>query len=694
MEPIAIIGMGLRFPGSAQPAEFWASLRDGVDQIEESRKTKIGNDSFKQERTVHLEESDHFDWKAFRVSPREARFMDPQHRLLMEVAWDALEDAGLPFEQVADSETAVYAGLNFTDFYHLLSAASRPMNGYALLGNVYAMAANRISHTFNLKGPSHCVSVGCVSSIAALHEACKSLRCGESELALAGGVELVFSSEGASMLADAGVLSKTGQCRSLAAGADGYVRGEGAAMVVLRAASRLQPGDRVYGYITGSAMNHNGRNEWIMATAAEPQRRVLERACNVAQADPLSLDYVELHGSALPKGDREEALALHQLWNGRTRETPCRIGAVTNNLGYLGAAGGMAAMIKVLLSMVHRTLPPTLHTEQPNPDIPFDEWGLKVQSGLESWPLDETSGPSALLSTSLGGANGALLLRHAPVPEPSPEHEGSWLLTLSSHSTSALRRRVRDFICYLARSTDSIRDICYTATRRRSHQAKRLVVIAPDRAAMIEALERACEADVLEGRLLDCGLAEERNADLFRVARCFLENQITDWQVIPEGRCVTLPRYAFDKKRYWPDTLKTGPEEKTTEPIGPAPDKVVSTEPLFPTLCRIIGEIIDLEPEERLCRKSNFFELGFNSMGILRLRERLDAAYGMPIPAAIFFEYPFLGDFVEHLEQRRAGSEPVTVHAEQRTAGDVEQLSEADVEARILARLTELELDI
>ena len=277
------------------------------------------------------------------------------------------------------ARAGVFVGMNPLDFQRLLARDWSRLDGYAVLGTTAALAANRISHTFGLVGPSLVLNMACASSLAAIHYACQSLWSRETDLALAGGVELMLSPDSSIMLAEAGMLSTSGRQRALDAQADGYVRGEGAAVVVLRRLSDVQRGERVYALVRGSALNHNGPGTWVTDPSSQAQADVFLAACTSAAIRPGEVDYVELHGAALPKGDRAEIMAVGAAASDG-RAHPCRIGTLTNNIGYLGAAGGLAAAIKVALSLHHRVLPPTINLNAPLSDLA--DLGLQAQVDL------------------------------------------------------------------------------------------------------------------------------------------------------------------------------------------------------------------------------------------------------------------------------------------------------------------------
>jgi acyl transferase domain-containing protein len=613
-EPIAIVGIGCRFPGAPNPQAFWKLLREGGDAVREvpaERWNATANydpysespDKRVKRRSGLLDSVDEFDWKAFRIPPREAKYMDPQHRLLLEVAWEALEDAGLPFEEVAGTRTGVYMAIMWNDYLRLQSRDRHQLNGYSNTGNGFAFAPNRISYTFDLKGPSVAVDSACAGSLASVHTACQSLWLGEASLALAGGVNLILSPDVNIMLAKAGVISSAGRCMTLDARADGFVRGEGAGIVVLKPRSQLTSSDRVYAFIRGGAINHNGHNEWIMAASADGQEAALRDAYLMAGVDPAAVDYVELHGTGLPKGDPIEAKALGKVVGSQPgRAHPCAVGSVKSNIGHLDSAAGIASIIKVALSLHHELLPPTLHLQQVNADIPLESLGLVAQQGLGPWP--DKTGPSlaGVTAIAMSGVNAHMVLEAAPhdatVPI-QPEATGarhSILLPLSAHSPEALLSLVGAVKDHLAREESgaelSLFDLCYTASVRRSHHAHRLALIVHTRSELVESLQAflqgqpgdgvfysgAANSDDQETRpdlaeaIERClrhsdstgkvnpsrvGEGEERSLMLEALGTLYARGNDLAWHALyPNGgRHVHLPLTSWQRERLWLDWL-------------------------------------------------------------------------------------------------------------------------------------------
>jgi acyl transferase domain-containing protein len=519
-EPVAIIGIGCRFPKANNPKAFWQLLREGVNAVSEVPTDRWDiTQLYDRDPNSYgkmssrwggfIDNVDQFDWQAFRIPPREAQYMDPQHRLLLEVVWEALEDAGLPLEKLAGSRTSVFQGVSSNDYLRLQARAWSQLDGYTITGNDLTFVANRISYFFDFKGPSVTISMACVASLVAVHYACQSLWTGEADLAIAGGVNLMLSPDINIMLSRSGVLSPDGFCKTLDARADGYVRGEGAGIVVLKLLSQVTSSDRVYALIRGTAVNHNGHNEWIMAANPTAQETVIRDAYHRAGVELSEVDYVELHGTGLPKGDPIEVKALGAaIGNQHGRSHPCIIGSVKTNIGHLEAASGIASLIKVALSLYLQEIPPTLHLQQVNPNISLEALGLTVQQKLGSWPRKVGPHLAGVTAVSMAGVNAHAVLesplqhqKKLSFPQQS-EADQVYLLPLSSRSPAALTdlaRAFKDFLTTEESSTSSLRDICYTASVRRSHHEHRLAIVGHSRQDFVKSLESFLQGQLSTG---------------------------------------------------------------------------------------------------------------------------------------------------------------------------------------------------
>lgn len=504
MEPIAVIGMGCRFPEANHPQAFWQLLSRGGNAITEVPPDRWEIDQFYDPIPGRpgkmntrwggfLAQVDQFDPQFFGISPREASSMDPQQRLLLEVAWEALEASGQVVERLAGSSTGVFIGISSSDYRQIFQGGYDCLDPYMSTGNAFSIAANRLSYWLNLQGPSLAVDTACSSSLVAVHLACQSLRSGESNLALAGGVNLILAPEVTIVLSQAQMMSSDGRCRTFDAGANGYVRGEGCGVVVLkRLTDAQQDGDRILALIRGSAVNQDGRSNGLTAPNGLSQQTLLQRALSNAAVSPAQISYIELHGTGTALGDPIEAEALGAvLASGREIEQRCAVGSVKTNIGHLEAAAGIAGLIKVVLALQHRQLPPSLHFESPNPYIRLDQLRLKVQQTLEDWSQEDRL--AGVSSFGFGGTNAHVILQEAPDlhPQPNPHladvapeaaTEPAYLLPLSAQSPEALRSLATAYQAFLAESAEvPFEQICFSASARRHHHDYRLALLCRDR---------------------------------------------------------------------------------------------------------------------------------------------------------------------------------------------------------------------
>ncbi|MDZ7335182.1 MAG: amino acid adenylation domain-containing protein [candidate division KSB1 bacterium] len=515
-EPIAIIGLGCRFPGAKNPHQFWELLINGVDAITEVPKERWDLEKFFDPKPMtpgkmytkwggFIEDVDKFDALFFGISAKEAADMDPQQRILSEVAWEALEDAGKTAQQLAGSKTGVFIGISSYDYSRLQLGNFEDITPYVGTGNAFSIAANRLSYLFDLKGPSVAIDTACSSSLVAVHLACNSLRKGECDMAIAGGVNLMLSPEVTINFCQATVMSPTGRCKTFDADADGYVRGEGAGVVVLKPLSKaIADGDRIYAVIRGSAVNSDGRSNGLMAPNRQAQEVVIQEAYKNAGISPGLVQYVEAHGTGTKLGDPIEVRALGAVISqGRPKDRKCAIGSVKSNIGHLEAAAGVAALIKVALSVYHRKLPPSLHYKKPNPFIPFDELPVVVQRELGDWPVKDEPLIAGITSLGFGGTNCHVVITQPPMADKKGRADNmttvARLLPLSAHSDEALKDLMKEYLNYLAGygKDISLSDICYTASLRRTHYSNRVAFVIHSQHELLEHLDAALRDESL-----------------------------------------------------------------------------------------------------------------------------------------------------------------------------------------------------
>ena len=519
VEPIAIIGIGCRFPGGAEsPGKFWHLLRDGVDAITEVPSDRWRIDDYYDPAPDapgkmssrcggFIENIDLFDAPFFGIAPREAVSMDPQQRLLLEVGWEALENAGQAPHQLAGSRTGVFIGISTNDYLQLIIRARdcKRVDSYVGIGNVMSAAAGHLSYVLGLQGPSMAIDTACSSSLVAVHLASKSLHSHESDMALAGGVNLILSPATNVTLSRARMLSPDGRCKAFDVSADGFGRGEGCGVVVLkRLSNALSAGDRILGVIQGSAVNQDGRSSGITVPNGSAQQALIREALVNAGVEPSQIDYVEAHGTGTSLGDPIEVQALAAvLRERRSRENTLRLGSVKTNIGHLEAASGIAGLIKVVLSLQEEEIPPHLHLRQLNPHVDWNQLPLQIPTTGTEWRRkQERRRIAGISSFGFSGTNAHVVVEEGPeraegVTEPEvPVH----LLSLSGKSEAGLRELAGRYEEYLGEGcAASLGDICYTAHVGRSHFTHRVGLVAESREELREKLRGWREGRTVAG---------------------------------------------------------------------------------------------------------------------------------------------------------------------------------------------------
>ncbi|PRY36816.1 8-amino-7-oxononanoate synthase [Umezawaea tangerina] len=497
-EPVAIVGIGCRFPGAPDVRSYWQLLLDGRDAITEVPPQRWDAGSTGAPRHGgFLDHVDRFDARFFGVSAREARRMDPQQRLLLEVAWQCLEDAGIAPADLAGGDGGVFVGISSNDYATLRTGDHDEPDLYTATGNAHAVAANRLSYLLDLHGPSIALDTACSSSLTAVHMACQSLRERECGLALAGGVNLMLSPTLTTAFAKGRILAPDGRCRVFDDDADGYVRGEGAGIVCLKLLSdALADGDRIYATVTGSGVGHGGRTNGITAPSGAAQRQVIERALGKAGLNAEQVDYVEAHGTATKLGDLVEWEALTAVYGaGRSKDKPCLVGSVKSSIGHLEAAAGVAGLIKAALVVHHGEVPPQLHLSTPSTRLSWADSGLSVSRRRTELPTRGTA-RAAVSSFGFGGSNAHVVLEQARRVEAtaSAPERAAHVLCLSGHTPTALRTLAGHYRRLLADDPATrVDDLCRSANTGRAllrHRAALVGRTARELDAALAALER------------------------------------------------------------------------------------------------------------------------------------------------------------------------------------------------------------
>ncbi|MFI1049744.1 type I polyketide synthase [Streptomyces griseoruber] len=519
-EATAVVGIACRLPGAPDPDAFWRLLDDGVSAIGNppAGRFRESVDTADVRPGAFLENVDLFDPEFFGISPAEAAAADPQQRLVLELAWEALEDAGILPGTLAASRTGVFVGSIAADYAGLVHRhGSDAITRHTLTGLNRGVIANRVSYALDLRGPSLSVDSAQSSSLVAVHLALESLRTGESDVALAAGVNLNLAPDSTLVVDRFGALSPDNTCFTFDARANGYARGEGAVLLVLKLLARaLADGDPVHAVLLGSAVGSDGATPGLTVPGAATQAEVIRAALNRAGVGRADVQYVELHGTGTRVGDPIEAAALSEVFAaGRRPDTPLLVGSAKTNVGHLEGASGIVGLLKTVLSVRHGRLPASLNFATPNPDIPFEALRLRVRTESGPWPHPDRPPVAGVSSFGVGGTNAHVVVGPAPVrDDTAARHEGPWLWPLSAHTPQALRAQAARLRAHVARQPDlAPHDIGHTLATTRTAFPHRAVVTGADRGELLAGLA-ALEAGEQTAGLV-AGRAGEQGGTVF-----------------------------------------------------------------------------------------------------------------------------------------------------------------------------------
>ena len=583
-EPIAVVGMGIRFPGSGSDIEqFWQMIVEGRDAVKGVPLDRWDRDaSYSSEAGVpgkmntrhaaFLDDVRRFDAAFFDITPREAVHMDPQQRIFLETAWHALEDAGLPKAQLAGSDAGIFVGVHThsVDYQTMQFEDLTTLDAYSATGTAHDMIGGRLAYWLDLHGPAVAVNTACSSSLLAVHLACQSLRAGDCSLAIAGGINLLLTPGSTVAAAQLELLSPDGRCKTFDARADGMGRGEGCGVVVLKKLdAALRDGDRVLAVIRGSAVNQDGKTNGLTAPNGLAQKRVLLRALESAGLEPWEIGYVEAHGTGTALGDPIEVEALAEVLGGGAQRTePCTLGAVKTNIGHLEGAAGIAGLIKTVLVLRRRWLPRVTNLKQLNPHLAIDGTGLSIPHQGREWKTARRRF-AGVNSFGWSGTNVHVVLEEPPVSSAATVLGAVWPLVVSAQSPDALRILAAAYADRLEHADEEeVQNICYTSAVRRTHQAYRIAVKGSDAKKIASELRhRIAEwtGDRSSKQIREDGDGRRKDGP------DGLEHSILAWEAGKDvdwsfafangGSVVDLPLYPFQGAPYWLETATTTANE-------------------------------------------------------------------------------------------------------------------------------------
>ncbi len=699
-EPIAIVGFAGRFPGAGSVEAFWDNIDAGVCSVREAPADRWDAARFHDADRTRLDRTDcrhggfvdaigDFDAAFFSIAPKEARLADPQQRLFLETAWQALEHAGHGGE-MSGARCGVYVGACGGDYAQRLEAAGEPRAPQSFWGNDDAVLAARISYHLDLSGPAVAVDTACSSSLVAIHLAAAALRAGECDSALAGGVFLRTTERFHILCSNAGMLSPRGECSAFGAAADGFVPGEGVGVLMLkRLADARADGDTVHAVIEGSAINQDGRTNGITAPSARGQAAVIRAALERAGVSATAIGLVEAHGTGTRLGDPIEVRALGEVY-GAAGAAPgsVALGSVKSNIGHAGPAAGVAGVMKLLGAFARRTIPPTLHSEPENPLIAFAESPFALARSARPWPAPGGGRRRAAVSSfGFSGTNAHLVLAEPAAMPMAAARRGPFLFLLSARSEAALARRIADLRGWLADHPDARPgDVAATLHRGRTHFRWRAAVVASSLVQLAAALADAPSGEVPD--TVDPALDAEADrlvagGDPARLAALYRAGIVPPGEALhPDGsfRRVTLPTYPFERERYYVDAGPVAAPEPAPSTGGA--DKVAA---VLAALAEVTGR-----PAAALRPVTPFDELGLDSLMIAQLQTELEPQFG-PIGIDRFLSARTPVDLAAGLPETRAPAHPA--HPASDGAPTEARVAEALADAAGIA-LADIDLDM
>ena len=614
-----------------------------------------------------LKNIDHFDPGFFSISPREAELMDPQHRLLIETCWKAMESACLDAESLKGKSVGLFVGIGSNDYINLLFKSDQDdtINPYYATGNALSMAAGHISYLFGWEGPSMSIDTSCSSSLVAIHYASKSLRAGESKIAFVGGVNLTLLPQLSISLSRAQMLSKDGRCKTFDADANGYVRSEGCGVVVLkRLEDALKDGNRVLAVIKGSAVNQDGASNGLTAPNGLAQEKLYHQALKESRLSGADIDYIEAHGTGTKLGDPIEMNSIAAVYGkGRTSENPLIIGSVKSNIGHMEAAAGMGSFIKAVLSLYYEKIPSNIHFKNLNPLIDLSSCQGVIPIECIPWKRGNKTRRVGVSSFGFSGTNGHAILEEAPYQEKPITEQADppyHLVVLSAKTEKALHTKIHQLKEHIKKhNIQTIGNISYTLTCGRTHFEKRAAFIVKDVNDLLSQLEEQTPLAPINDPLRNL---YEKLKDIY------LGGQSVDWvQHYKSYSCefIDLPSYPFQHKSYWAEPLQsffqnTSLEERETYNLsykGDAKDKVIiplerfAKERFQEWLVLEISQLLKI-PVSELSLSENLYQYGIDSLTAMEIESRIEKKYGYHVPATVFMQTPTINALSDYIAKR------------------------------------------
>lgn len=712
---IAIIGMSVKFPKAENIMEFWENIRKGVDCIDNYPDDRqkdvltllesVGEETKDIEfgKGAYLSDIDKFDYSFFQLSPKEASLMNPNQRLFLQTAWRAIEDAGYSTKKIKGTNTGLYLGYSTAPFLETVYDYSRfiaendeSMISLAIPGNLNSMIASRLSYYLDLKGPSMLIDTACSSSLVAVHTACQSIRNGECEMAIAGGVKLnLFPIQNENF--KLGIESSDDRAKTFDENSDGTGRGEGVAAIILKPlSSAIRDGDNIYSVIKGSAINQDGSSIGITAPNALSQQEVINSAWEDADINPESISYIEAHGTGTKLGDPVEIHGITQAFRQKTnRKQFCAVGSVKTNIGHLDGVSGLAGLIKACLALKHKELPPSLHFNYPNKKINFEESPVYVNTYLRKWESEGDPRRCGVSSFGLSGTNCHIVLEEAPEQSDNVfEESGYGILTLSAKNEKSLKDLISEYESYISEeeSLDILR-LCYTANTGREHFSHRIALVIRNKRELVSKLqflqdnglvhspkdriffnsiheengenntnflnEKKINKQAINEKIVQFSKNIENNVVLLdEICTSYVDGEEIEWNTLYSYRLIrklSIPGYAFEKKRCWIQVNKQKKKEKIISKID-IPSVILTGRPNGTysedeiKIARIWGDFLGFE---KININDNFYELGGDSIIAAKIVNAVSLQVGEKIEITSLLKFPSIKDFTKEVMSKQ-----------------------------------------
>jgi polyketide synthase PksL len=671
---IAIIGMSGLFPEAENVEIFWENLINGKDAIREIPAARWEWEKYHDQTTGSpsslkwggfIPGIEHFDAQFFNISPREAELMDPQQRLFLQTAWKAIEDAGYSTHQLAAIKTGLFVGVFGNDYAELIQK-NRISDAYTATGLAHSMLANRVSYLLNLSGPSESIDTACSSSLVAIHHAVSAIQNNECSIAIAGGVNALLTPTAYLTTTKAGMLSMDGRCKTFDKTANGYVRSEGIAAIVLKSLhTALADGDHIYGVIKGTAVNHGGHVSSLTAPNPQAQADVILAACKRAALPVERINYIETHGTGTSLGDPIEINGLKKAFGVQQKKSHCGLGAVKTNIGHMESAAGMAGIIKVVLAMQHQIIPGNLHLNELNPYVELTDSPFYLVNKNQRWePQKDERGNTlsrcaGISSFGFGGTNAHIILEEAPVPANHTDTASLHLFTLSAKTATALDERIQDLAHWLAKQTQppALSALSFTLNQGRNHFEKRWACVASSSAELLEALHKAQPPgknepfDKITVEAFFKQFTPEKNPvnqriKLQTIADFYTAGNQIDWEKLyrEKPQRLSLPTYPFAKDRHW-ITIDLSADTIAPRLMTPMPPKSDIQKLLIAQVAALLK--INAENINTLV---SLTDLGFDSISFKELANNIENTYQIALTPTVFYTYTTIQALSEFLQ--------------------------------------------